>query len=50
VAQKDEKVNSEFEHTYFQTQVQLKALLCDKTWTKDLKDVSVKFSALHHDL
>ena len=50
VTSKSEKVNSEFEHTYFQTQAQLKILLRDKTWTKYLKNVPLKLRALHHDL
>jgi len=50
VTSKGEKVNSAFEHTYFQTQVQLKVLLCDKTWTKYLYDVPLKLRALYHDL
>lgn len=42
VTSQGEKENSEFEHTYFQTQIQLKVLLRDKTWTKYLKDVPLK--------
>lgn len=46
VTNKDEKVHSNFEHTHFQTQVQLKVLLNDKTGTKYLKDVPMKYSVL----
>jgi len=50
VTSKGEKINSKFEHTYFQIQVQLKVLLRDKTWTKYLRDVPLKLKALYHDL
>jgi len=50
VKSKGENENSKFEHTHFQTQVQLKVLLCDKTWTNYLMDVPLKLRALHHDL